>query len=59
MRNKTQQRLLAFKGYDPYDTVGSWARLSASVEPDTVRVHRPVRVRYSEADANRWLRQAS
>lgn len=58
MRTKQQQKLLAFRGYDPYDTISSWQQLARSAESsvDYPRLHAR---RWSESDANRWLRQAS
>lgn len=61
--NDQQRKLLAFRGYNPYDTLGSWQRLAAEggrvsnlgVPLEEART----RQRWSEADANRWLRQAS
>lgn len=47
-----QQKILAFQGYDPYNTRDSWLRIS-----DTIPFAPPRELR-REFDALRWLRQA-
>lgn len=53
-----QRKLLAFRGYNPYDTLGSLQKICGTLEPDA-ELLRPRRAIRSESDANRWMRRVS